>query len=211
VHDDVDGGRDLRANVVDRQVDVGHHRHRLQTPEQMERRVGMCGRQRAVVPGVHRLKHVERLAAANLADNDPIRTHAQGVADEVADGDRASTLHVGRSSLEAEHVRLGQPQLGGVLDRDDPFIVRDERRQDAEKRGLPRAGASGHDDVGATPHACREERERPRTERAAKHELLGPERHGRELPDVESRTAERKGRHDRVHPAAVRQSSIHPR
>jgi len=43
-----------------------------------------CG-ERAVVAGVHRLEHVERFAAAALADDDTVGAHTQGVADEVAD------------------------------------------------------------------------------------------------------------------------------
>ena len=48
-------------------------------------RVGVHGRQRAVVAGVHRLQHVERLGAADLADDDPVGPHAQRVAHQVAD------------------------------------------------------------------------------------------------------------------------------
>jgi hypothetical protein len=68
--------------------------------------------------GVHRLQHVERLAAAHLADDDAVGPHAQRVAHEVTDRDLSLALHVGRSSLERDHVRFRQPKLGGVLDRD---------------------------------------------------------------------------------------------
>ena len=46
--------------------------------------VGVDRRHRAVVAGVHRLKHVERFAGANLADDDPVGPHAQRVLDQVA-------------------------------------------------------------------------------------------------------------------------------
>ena len=48
-------------------------------------RVGVDRGQRAVVAGVHRLQHVQRLGAAALADDDPVGPHAQGVAHQVAD------------------------------------------------------------------------------------------------------------------------------
>ena len=57
-------------------------------------------RQRAIVAGVHRLEHVQRLGAANLADDDPVGTHAQGVADQVADAYLALALDVRRARLE---------------------------------------------------------------------------------------------------------------
>ncbi len=37
--------------------------------------------------GVHGLQHVERLSGADLAHDDPVRAHAQRVADQVALGD----------------------------------------------------------------------------------------------------------------------------
>ena len=74
---------------------------------------------------VHRLEHVERLGAANLADDDAVGPHAQRVADEIADADLALALDVGGARLEPDHVLLLELQLGGVLDRDDALARRD--------------------------------------------------------------------------------------
>ena len=92
VHHDVDGRRHLVADVGGRQVDVGHHGHRLQPPEQMPGGVRVRGRERPFVSGVHRLQHVERLAAADLADDDPIWSHAERVAHQVANRHLALAL-----------------------------------------------------------------------------------------------------------------------
>ena len=81
--------------------------------------VGVDGRDRAVVAGVHGLEHVEGLGAADLADDDAVGSHAQRVADEVADRDLASALHVRGTALEADHVALAELELDRVLDRDD--------------------------------------------------------------------------------------------
>ena len=99
--------------------------------------------------GVHRLQHVERGGVTDLTDDDAVGAHAQRVLDQVADGDRALALDVGRAGLEAQHVVLVQPELGGVLDGDDPLVVGDERRQHVEGRGLAGAGAAGDEDVEA--------------------------------------------------------------
>ncbi len=53
------------------------------------------------------------LAAADLADDDAVGTHAQGVADQIPNPHLAAPLHVGRAGLEGDHVGLRQPQLGG--------------------------------------------------------------------------------------------------
>jgi small subunit ribosomal protein S4 len=58
------------------------------------------------VPRVHRLEHVEGLAAANLADDDPVGAHAEGVPHEVALGDGALPLDVRGAGFQPD---------GGVL------------------------------------------------------------------------------------------------
>ena len=71
------------------------------------RAVGVAGRERAVLAGRHRLEHVERLAGAALADDDPVGAHVQGVAQQVADRDLALALEVRRARLERDDVRPG--------------------------------------------------------------------------------------------------------
>jgi len=57
--------------------------------------VGVEGGQRAVVAGVHRLQHVERLAGPALSDHDPVGPHSQAVLHQVANGDRALPSRLG--------------------------------------------------------------------------------------------------------------------
>ncbi len=61
---------------------------------------------RAVVARVHRLEHVERLGAADLADDDAIGAHAERVPQEIPDRHGALTLDVRRPRLEAEDMAL---------------------------------------------------------------------------------------------------------
>src|SRR5438876_12415363 len=96
---------------------------------------------------VHRLEHVEGLGATNLADDDPVGPHAQGVADEVANGDLALALDVLGSALEPENMCLLQLQLGRVLDRYDSFRIRNGLRQRVQQRRLARARTAGDEDV----------------------------------------------------------------
>ena len=92
------------------------------------------------------LEHVQRLAAADLADDDAVRTHAQRVAHEAPDRHLAAALDAGRTRLEPDDVGLDEPQLGGVLDRHEALVRRDERRQDVQRRGLARPGPARHED-----------------------------------------------------------------
>ena len=142
MNDEVERARDLLADRAHRQVEARHQHHRLDARERVALAVGVDGRQRAVVAGVHRLQHVERLGAAALADDDPVGPHAQRVAEEVADADLAGALDVGRPRLEAHDVRLVEQQLGRVLDRHDALALRQERGEHVEERRLAGAGAA---------------------------------------------------------------------
>ena len=103
--------------------------------------------------GVHRLKHVQGLGATDLADHDPVGPHAQRVPDQVADRDLSLALDVRRPGLQADAVRLLELELGRVLDRQDPLVVRDERGDHVERRGLPGARPARDQDVDAAADA----------------------------------------------------------
>ncbi len=114
------------------------------------------------MPGVHRLEHVERFAAADLAHDDPIRPHAKRVPHEFTHRDLAAPLDVGGARLERDHVWLGETQLGGVLDRDEAFVVGDEPAQHAEERRLAAAGPAADDQVDPPTDGGLEEAQHPR-------------------------------------------------
>src|SRR3954471_20000669 len=181
--DQIHGRCDLLADRPQWQVDTGHQDHRLESGQHVARAVRVARRHRPVVAGVHRLEHVEGLARTALPDDDPIRAHAEGVADELADGDRALAFDVRRAGLERDHVLLAELELGGVLDRDDPLVIREEGRQDVEGRGLSGAGAAGHEDVHASLHTCSKEVEHVCGGLAESDEVVDRERRSGELPD----------------------------
>ena len=84
LNDDLDRRRDLLAHRALGQVHAAHRDHRFDTGQRVARRVGVDGRQRSVVAGVHRLQHVQRFLAADLADDDAVGAHTQGVDDAAA-------------------------------------------------------------------------------------------------------------------------------
>ena len=74
----------------------------------------------------HRLDHIERLAAAALADDDAVGALAQRMDDELSDGDLALALDVGSTCGLAHDMGLLEAQLRRVLDCDDALVVGDE-------------------------------------------------------------------------------------
>lgn len=113
--DDVDGAVDLVVDRGERDLDLGHGAEGLEPHQRVLGAVGVDGGERSVVAGGHGLEHVEGLAAADLADDDAVGgAHAEGVADEVADGDPALALDVGRPALQRDDVGLLELEFGGV-------------------------------------------------------------------------------------------------
>ncbi len=53
----------------------------------------------ALVTGIERTQQVDHLGAPALPDDQPVRPHPQRLPDQLAQPDRAGTLHIGRSSL----------------------------------------------------------------------------------------------------------------
>jgi len=109
LNDDLERRGDLAADDPDRHFKSGHAHHHLQPAQRITGVVGVDGRHAAVVAGVHRLEHVERLGTAALADDDAIGPHSQGVPDQVAGGHLALSLDVCRSRLHPHHVWLLEP------------------------------------------------------------------------------------------------------
>ena len=91
---------------------------------------------------VHRLQHVHGFRSAHFTHDDPIGPHAKGVAEQVPLAHRTGPFEVRRAGLHADHVRLLQLQLGGVLDRHEPFTARNERGKHVQQCRLAGSGAA---------------------------------------------------------------------
>ena len=91
---------------------------------------------------------------ADLADDDAVGPHTEGVDDQLADVDGADAFHVGRTGFHARHVGLLEPQFGRVFDGDDALVFRNVGGERVEQRGLTGAGAAADQDVEARLHAA---------------------------------------------------------
>ena len=158
--------------------------------------------------GVHGLEHVERLGAANLADDDAVGAHAQGVADELANLDLAAAFDVRRPRLERHDMVLLQLKLGGVLDRDDALVAGNERAHRVERRRLTGAGTAGDQDVQLALHARGDELGRAGGQRPERDQVVDAVRVAGELPDRDRRAPEGERRDDRVDAAAVGKAGV---
>ena len=158
--------------------------------------------------GVHRLQHVERFFAADLADDDAIGPHTQGVDDELSLPDRALALDVRRPRLEPDDVALPQRQFGSVFDRDDAFLVRNEARQRIQQRRLAGAGSARDDDVQPRGDRALEEIEHRLRQRLAIDQILRADAIGAETANRQHGTVERERRNDRVDAGAVLQPGV---
>lgn len=69
--------------------------------------------------GVDRFEIGERLGTAQLADDDPVGTHAEGGSQEGVGAALRPGTAVGQ---EGDGVRLAGEKLKGVFDGDQPFV-----------------------------------------------------------------------------------------
>src|SRR5947207_6057340 len=207
--DEIQRRADLLPHRTSRHTEARHLHHHLQPGDRVAWRVGVDGRDRPVVAGVHGLQHGERFPAANVADDDAVGPHAQAVAHQVALRDLTASLDVGRAGLQPAHVGLLELELSRILDGDDPLLIRDERGQAVEERRLPRARAAGNEDVEPRAHHGAQHRHHIGRERAQAHHVLDRERAPAEAPDGEQRPVEGERRDDGVHARAVGQARVY--
>ncbi len=174
-----------------------------------QRRVMVHGRQ-AGMAVLHGEQHLPGgVAVAHLADDQPARVEAQGVADELALGDLTDALDVGLARLPFEDGSRpawigGEVELAGVLDDDHPGLRRQLVGHRAQQRRLAGAGLARHDDAHPGDHRRRQQRAHPPVDGAALLELVeggvgqhvAADRHLRHLGDV----------HDRGEPRSVGQA-----
>ena len=96
---------------------------------------------------VHGLEHVERFFASDFADDDAVGTHTKSVDDQIPDLDRPVALDISGPGFHPRHVCLAQAKFGGVLDGDDPLVLRNIARKHVQKCRLTAARAAGDNNV----------------------------------------------------------------
>ena len=106
---------------------------------------------------------------------------------------------------------LAQLELGGILDRDDPLVVGDERRDHVQRGGLARPSPARDEDVEPGLDAGLQELEHLRRRRSEVDQVVDRVRPRRELPDGDDGPDEGEGLDDRVDARAIGQAGVHPR
>ncbi|MNC48736.1 hypothetical protein D3C75_978690 [compost metagenome] len=147
MHKDIDRRADLLPDYGYREISCAKH-HRLQAADHIPRAVRVpCG-QASRMAGVHRLQHIQAFGSPDLTDHDTVRPHPQGRADQITDCDLPASLRVSVPRLQGDEVRHGDNlQLGRVLDRNDPFLRRNELGQSVQKCSLAGAGTAADKNV----------------------------------------------------------------
>ena len=161
--------------------------------------------------GVHRLQHVERLAAPAFTHDDAIGPHAQRILDQIPDGDGPAPLGIGGPRFQRHQVRMHQLQLGRILDRDQPLTHRNQVRQHVQQCGLARACAARDDDALVLLHTDAQEFHHRRRGALVGHQRIGRHHRAVEAPDGDGGPFQRHRRNDGVDPRTIGQTRIHQR
>lgn len=77
--------------------------------------------------GVETLEHIDGFGASYLPHYYPRRTHSQGRSDQITDGNFPAALSIWPACFQPDEVPYTLDlKLCIILDRNDPFIFRDE-------------------------------------------------------------------------------------
>jgi len=104
------------------------------------------------VTGVHCLQHVDGLSAADLADDDSVRSHTQSILNQIALGNLALTLDVGWPGFQTNGVWLLYLLFCGVFNGDNALVAGNECGHRIKQRRLACTGAARDDHVQTGPH-----------------------------------------------------------
>src|SRR3990172_5990346 len=208
---DVQGGAHLFPDRPCGKVISRHQDHRLEARQGVTRGIRVDGRYGAVVPRVHRLQHVQRLASPNLPDDDPVGPHPKGIPDEIPLRHGSLPFDIGGAGLEPHDVLLLEDQLRRILDGDDPFRVGYGSGKDVEQRRFPRARSPRHQDVQAgLDHRAEGACHFP-GQRLVLDEVFHLQGRDAEPADGNRRAVQRKRGNDHVYARPVRKPCVHQR
>ena len=158
--------------------------------------------------GVHGLEHVERFFGTDLADDDAVGTHAQGVDEKFALLDPASSLDVGGAAFESHNVMLSELKFGRVFDGDDAFGVRDEAGEHVEQRCFAGARAAGDDDIEACFDGALQKLQHLGSDGEVTEKICGLKGRGAETADGDDGAIHCKRRNDDVDARTVGETSV---
>ena len=198
LNDHVDTGGDLTPQSGERNVAAAHHQHVLQPGQRIARGVGMQGAHRSGVAGIHGLEHLVGLAAAHLADDDPVRAHSKRVDQQVPHAHLAGAFRAHGPRFEAHHVRLLELQLGRILDGHQTLAMRYLPRHRVHERGLSGAGAAADQDVEPRLHRDTEQLRHCRRHHPALSHIVETRAPHDEAPDRDGGAIERERRNNYV-------------
>jgi hypothetical protein len=71
-----------------------------------------------------------------------VRTHVQGLTDQVSQADRSSYLGVGGSTLDSHDMWIVRRELSRILDDNDPILLRHQRQQSGKQSRFGCPGAA---------------------------------------------------------------------
>src|SRR5262249_50771482 len=120
---------------------------RLESGEDVARVGGVKSRETATVTAGHGLDEVERFATTKLADDDAVRTHAEGDLEKLANRHLAASLGIRGTAFERHDVIAQERELLGVFDDDYTLVLRNQLRHGIQKRGFSARRTAGDDHV----------------------------------------------------------------
>ena len=211
LHEQVHGRGNLLADRADAHVGVGHAHHHLQAAQTVARRVGVNRGERSVVARIHGLQHVQRFFRPDLAHDDAVGAHTEGINHQLPDVNRARALDVGGPGFHARHVRLLQPQFGRVFDGHDALVFRDIGGKRVEQRRLAGTRTAADQDVQARLDAAFQQFQHTLGHGQLGYQVFALHGVAAKTADGKQRAVHRYRRNGRVNARSVGKAGVHQR
>lgn len=189
----------------------GQQGQELKPPQGIPRGIGMEGGQSALMARIQGLEEIQHFLPPAFAEEDSIGAHPQGLPEEVSNGDFAAPVGVRGTCQETNEMRMSGPDLGGVLECDDPLMIRNEAQEIGEQGRLAGSGASAQEKGFSRLNRAHQEFERSRIRLPTESGLAPTALRGardREPPEREMNSARGQGRKGDMGPVRTEKHPI---
>ena len=128
-------------------AEPGQRTERLDPRRDVEQGIGVERAGAAIVARVEGGEQLSDLAAAALAEHEPIRPHPQRLPHQPVQSHRAGALEIGLARLQGDEMGMVDPQFRDILDRHDAVGRIGQAEQRGQQRRLAAAAGPGDEDV----------------------------------------------------------------
>jgi len=102
--------------------------------------------------GIERGEQLADFGTAALPHNEPVRTHTQGLTDQLAKIQRSTSLKVSMAGFKRDDMRVDRVEFSGIFDQYQTFGRVAQAEHGGQERCLPGSGGTADQEAQAPLH-----------------------------------------------------------